>query len=554
MLIAWMVYAVALTTIVAGLAIALDRLAEIWGFARRPIWLAALAIGIVVPVALALRPVQLAPAASPATLTPDSVRLSVVALPSGGRTPDFSTTHELFLKRFSRPPLLPAFWNRLAGAGWIVASVVLAGLLFRGIVVLYRGRTRWSRSVVDGHPVLLTNDVGPAVVGVLRPTILLPAWALALAETDRLLMLEHEAEHVRARDPILIALAAWSIALFPWNPAIWFVVKRLRLAIEIDCDRRVLGRRSATARDYGLLLLTVGARSASGLRFAASLAEPRRFLEQRIVAMTTARPSRPVVASAPFVAIALLAAVAVAQTPRPDSTLNTRRAPSRVALRRDSVRVEAPPRLAAAVAPVRKPRVRAPQANPPIAEPPRFVSGAVLSSSQPLSIDVVRAWIAIRHPNVIAGDPHVNAVTIVVDENNNLLASVTDSLESVGVGIAPSIMVRGKLLADSVEVVRPVRRPPVIYVDGVRVDSTAQLDTIRIESVEVLKGKSAAAEYGPEAENGIIVIRAMKPDPTQLRRLGISPDNVKEMTELRLRPGVIGPNRLYVAVLQLRKH
>ena len=59
---------------------------------------------------------------------------------------------------------------------------------------------------------------------------------------------------------MLIAAAAWAVALFPWNPALWLIVKRLRLAIEIDCDARVLAGRRSDVRDYGMLLLTVGSR------------------------------------------------------------------------------------------------------------------------------------------------------------------------------------------------------------------------------------------------------------------------------------------------------
>ena len=555
MLIAWMIYAVALTTIVAGCAIALDRLAEIWSISRRGIWLAALVIAIVVPIGLAVRPVPQA-RTMPAGPAPagDSVRVSLQALPKSGRTPELDGSHEVFLKRLPRSAILPPSWNRFVGAAWLVASLALVALLFSGIVALWRGRAHWKRSIVDGHPVLVTKDVGPAVVGILTPTILVPAWALKLGAPERQLMLEHEAEHVRAKDPVLIAIAAWSVALVPWNPAVWFMVRRLRLAIEIDCDRRVLDRQTANARDYGLLLLTVGARSAGGLRFAASLAEPRHFLEQRILAMTAARPSRPFIASAPFVALAFLAAVAVAQTPRPESTLVVRRTPPRVALTRDTLKVAEPPRLEA-VPTVERHRERIAQGRTAPLEPPRIVTGMPSSSTQPLSIDVVRAWIQIRHPSVIAGDPHVNAVTIVVDENNNLLASVADSLEAEASGSAPRILVRGRLPGEPAEIVRgPKPGAPVIMVDGVRIDSTAQLDTIPIESIEVIKGKSAAAEYGPDAEAGIIVIRSMRPDEAQLRRLGVSPDNVKEMTELRLRPGVIGPNRLYVAVLQLKKY
>jgi hypothetical protein len=360
---------------------------------------------------------------------------------------------------------------------------------------------------------------------------------------------------------MLSAIGAWAIALFPWNPAVWFIVKRLRLSIEIDCDRRVLARRRANARDYGILLLTVGARTGNDLRFAVSLAEPRRFLEQRILAMTSARPSRPLIASAPFVGIALLAAVAMAQTPRPESTLVVRRPPTPPAATptRSSVKIAAPQSV---VPPVLERVEDQPSRQPPrvvAPTPPRSSEGLIPiapapRTTQPIPIDVVRAWIQARHPNVIAGDPHVNAVTIVVDENNSLLASVTDSLETEERRKGPSIVVDGRLIGTYEEAIHTPTPRPVIVVDGVRIDSTTQLDTIPIESIDVLKGKSAAAEYGPDAQNGIVIIRSMRPNDAQLRRLGVSPNNIAQMTELRLRPGVIGPNRLYVAVLQLKKY
>ena len=340
-------------------------------------------------------------------------------------------------------------------------------------------------------------------------------------------------------------------------------MKRLRLAIEIDCDRRVIAKRRRDVRDYGLLLLTVGARSGNALQFGASLAEPRRFLEQRILAMTTARPSRPLVASAPFAVIALLAGVAVAQTPQPDSTLIVRkgapprvvldRGADRVALLRDTLRIAEPPRIPDVVAIERRATPK-PLADVTMEEPPRIVQGVPLRETQPIPIDVIRGWIQARHPNVIAGDSRVNAVTIVVDENNNFLASAADSIENIPSGKAPSILTRGRITADSVAVAPLPNPTPLFVVDGVVVDSPTQLDTIPIESVEVIKGQAAANAYGPEAQNGVIIIKSMRPDATQLRRLGVLPENIKEMTELRLSPGVIGPNRLYVAVLQLKKH
>lgn len=47
----------------------------------------------------------------------------------------------------------------------------------------------------------------------------------------------------------------------PWNPALWWIVRRLRLAIETDCDRRVL-HAGTDVHAYGVLLLNAAARYA----------------------------------------------------------------------------------------------------------------------------------------------------------------------------------------------------------------------------------------------------------------------------------------------------
>src|SRR5262249_57068837 len=103
---------------------------------------------------------------------------------------------------------------------------------------------------------------------------------------------------------------------FPWSAALWFMARRLRLAIEIDCDARVIGV-GEPAEEYGLFLVAVGERRVHGLFLAASLAERRSSLERRICAMTVLRPRHPLPASIPFAALALGAAALAAQTPTP---------------------------------------------------------------------------------------------------------------------------------------------------------------------------------------------------------------------------------------------
>ena len=77
---------------------------------------------------------------------------------------------------------------------------------------------------------------GPALVGVLKPWIVIPRWALGMdAERLRLTFL-HEVEHRDARDTSLLLAASLAAALNPWNPAMWWCVRRLRQSVELDCD------------------------------------------------------------------------------------------------------------------------------------------------------------------------------------------------------------------------------------------------------------------------------------------------------------------------------
>src|SRR6185437_16360485 len=97
-------------------------------------------------------------------------------------------------------------------------------------------------------------DTGPAVAGWLRPRIVLPAWALHASRGDLELIVLHESEHIRARDPRLLFYAAAMVVLLPWNVVLWWLVHLLRLAIELDCDARVL-RHAPDVAAYGALLI-----------------------------------------------------------------------------------------------------------------------------------------------------------------------------------------------------------------------------------------------------------------------------------------------------------
>jgi TonB family protein len=181
---------------------------------------------------------------------------------------------------------------RIVLYAWGFASLLLAVRLGVDFVRLRAARRGWEETVISGVRVLLTRDLGPAVFGLHRPSILFPAWALSIDEDLRWLILLHEREHVRAGDPWLLAGALLLVVLVPWNPMLWVQLHRLRLAVEMDCDARVL-RRVPDPKRYGAVLLEVG-RVRAGPRPMLAMSEPVTFLERRIRAFTRAAARHPV--------------------------------------------------------------------------------------------------------------------------------------------------------------------------------------------------------------------------------------------------------------------
>jgi TonB family protein len=273
MIFTWMLYCTAVSALLGLGALALERGLGALRLPTRFAWAGAVLLSAALPFGL---PALLDPRVPPPPREAGAAALGALetaAAPVAAAAPSALQTADLLL--------LPA---------WLAAS---AALLLAGcalLVVLRLRRLGWRRAVVAGEPVLVSPATGPAVVGFLRGRIVLPAWALEWDEGSQRLMVEHEREHLRARDPLLLLLALAAAAAVPWNAALWWQLRRLRLAMEVDCDARVL-RRRPDVRAYGLLLLEVGRVATSGRVPVLALTEPPSFLERRIRTMTS-RTSR----------------------------------------------------------------------------------------------------------------------------------------------------------------------------------------------------------------------------------------------------------------------
>ena len=286
-----MILYVMLYTIAAGLplllgALGIAALLRHYGRPERGIWLGALVLTFVLPIASLIDPSGSAPGARPAEVTGLIGLPEVVAVP----IPDASLDI-----------------GRVLVALWISASLVMAVRWVVATLRLDRRSRSWRPDMLDGVPVLITDDVGPAVSGVVRPRVLVPAWLADLPAHERVLVLMHEQEHVRARDPILVAFARGTRILAPWNPVIWVLTAMMVRAIELDCDRRVL-KRSSDVAAYGRTLLKMSVRRPGRLVAASAFAESEAPLRGRILSMTT--PSRTIsvaaIAAATILGVVLL--------------------------------------------------------------------------------------------------------------------------------------------------------------------------------------------------------------------------------------------------------
>ncbi|HKG95160.1 MAG TPA: M56 family metallopeptidase, partial [Gemmatimonadaceae bacterium] len=342
---AWMLYCVAVAALVGGAASAAERALRSGGdreSRREARWIWATTLGVALlagALSLTHTPARraapaIAPAATHDGRTP--ARGSAVAAGAAGAAfaggPAARATTTSSIGRF---PSLPSLRAPLV-ALWVTASALVTLWLAASALRLRHARRGWHRATVDDVAVLVSRDVGPAVVGAFGSEIVLPRWVLELDPARRALIIAHEREHVRARDPLLLAAAHAAVALAPWNPALWWIAAGLRRAVELDCDARVL-RTHPDVGGYGALLLDVGRRAARGVVGwhhvpAAAFLHSTSTLERRIRIMTQSRTPRIHALRSLLLAGAALAAAAL--TPRPPALL----AQSATAGSRDSSR------------------------------------------------------------------------------------------------------------------------------------------------------------------------------------------------------------------------
>lgn len=139
---------------------------------------------------------------------------------------------------------------------------------------------------------LVAEATSPVVIGLWRPTILLPEAARGWSADRRLSVLLHELAHIHRRDLRVLAVARTACALYWFNPLVWFAAAQLRSECERACDDAVL-LSGARPSSYAAHLLDIARELSPALRptHALAMARPSQ-LEGRLLAVLAAGRSR----------------------------------------------------------------------------------------------------------------------------------------------------------------------------------------------------------------------------------------------------------------------
>jgi len=435
-----MLYGLVLTALLGASAWFLERALRTWRRPSRWVWVPAMAAGALGPFLT-----RLLPGASPgepgragASLSLDQLYALLPQGPGGVQGTGFLPT-------VLADPLRVVLADPLLTL-WVAATALTLTLFLAASLHLRRRTRRWPRRKVEGEEVLLSPETGPALVGLLRPRIVLPAWTLALPARELRMVLLHEGEHRRAGDPALLGLGILLVSLAPWNPGLWWMLFRLRLAVEGDCDGRVLAR-GVPRRPYGRLLLEVATGARGPFPLAAMLAEGNRgSLERRLRMMRRdVRKHRWTAALAAVLAGGFFLALACEAPTPPGVDGDTEWTVNKV--------------------------------DYPLAAEEVTLESDTGSLPHGMKMKAGRALLT---PDTITLE---GGVRVVVD--------AADGMAEKGAGTAAPLV----FIDDE-----PVGR----------MTSLDSLNALNIERIEIIKGAAAAAIYGDEAANGVIKIYVKK--------------------------------------------
>jgi beta-lactamase regulating signal transducer with metallopeptidase domain len=137
------------------------------------------------------------------------------------------------------------------------------------------------------------SGVGPAVVGVFRPWLIVPAdFETRFDASERAMILAHERAHLASGHALINALTALLQAVNWFNPLIHLAIRYARIDQELACDAAVISQFPAGRRTYAQALLKTQFNAAALPFGCAWPARSPSLLAQRIELLAQDAPGR----------------------------------------------------------------------------------------------------------------------------------------------------------------------------------------------------------------------------------------------------------------------
>lgn len=230
-------------------------------------------------------------------------------LPEAGKT----QVHIQVEDGISSPPAKPVAsipWTHWLVSAWAAGVAILSAftaarvirtsrLVRRAVKVDADPRIRAALARLSAPKHLRIHETAelrsPALCGLLRPVVLLPAgWEKSLGDDELRSVLAHEIGHYRRADILWRWAFLLARTLHWYNPLVWWAERSARVDQEMACDEWVMQNAGiSTVEEYGEALLKtaqISTRTPLGSLTHVAMAESRASLGRRIHHLTLIRP------------------------------------------------------------------------------------------------------------------------------------------------------------------------------------------------------------------------------------------------------------------------
>jgi beta-lactamase regulating signal transducer with metallopeptidase domain len=308
--------------------------------ARHAVWAGLVGATLMLPLTALLLPaleIPLLPAAARAERAATLSPLVLDATTAPGSTDAGGHAANAEAARSQEATAAPGWWQTLstrqmAAGAWLLIALALiarmaaAHLRARGLLRACAdapARLEEAAAAVAGAlgvrtPAIRIAPAGmmPAVIGITRPSIILPAGAERWSDERLQLVLLHECAHVRRRDTLMQAVSSVATAAYWWHPLAWIAARHIVRERELACDDMVIASGTPAARYAEHLIDIARAMKSSRHHALAALAMARPSqLEGRLISLLDERPRATASSRALTSGLLIAAAAALAIAP-----------------------------------------------------------------------------------------------------------------------------------------------------------------------------------------------------------------------------------------------